>query len=180
MVQTALTLSDDQAEAWDTVSDLLGAAGVDMLGGTTLPPKDDPDSSVFVSATGQSGHPLSRYYDDLGQLWRRGDGRRSPCHDQRHAQVLDDQLLKRLKSRLDSSKKDPKDIDLKDDTDCTICFTDMDKETEALEDCGQCKKYFHHMCITAWKNHNPTCPLCRAPFSGGGKDALAKVGAIRI
>ena len=33
----------------------------------------DPDSSVFISATGQSGHFLSRHYDDLGQLWRRGE-----------------------------------------------------------------------------------------------------------
>jgi penicillin amidase len=33
----------------------------------------DPDSSIFVTATGQSGHPLSRHYDDLGQLWRRGE-----------------------------------------------------------------------------------------------------------
>ncbi len=33
----------------------------------------DPDSSVFISATGQSGHPLSRHYDDLGGLWRRGE-----------------------------------------------------------------------------------------------------------
>ncbi|RFU13913.1 penicillin acylase family protein [Rhodobacteraceae bacterium W635] len=33
----------------------------------------DPDSSVFVTATGQSGHPLSRYYDNLGALWRRGE-----------------------------------------------------------------------------------------------------------
>lgn len=33
----------------------------------------DPDSSVFVSSTGQSGHPLSRYYDNLGELWRRGE-----------------------------------------------------------------------------------------------------------
>jgi penicillin amidase len=33
----------------------------------------DPDSSVFIIATGQSGHPLSRHYDDLGALWRRGD-----------------------------------------------------------------------------------------------------------
>ena len=33
----------------------------------------DPDSSVFITATGQSGHPLSRYYDDLGELWRRGE-----------------------------------------------------------------------------------------------------------
>ena len=33
----------------------------------------DPDSSVFITATGQSGHPLSRYYDNLGGLWRRGE-----------------------------------------------------------------------------------------------------------
>ncbi|MCE5972208.1 penicillin acylase family protein [Sinirhodobacter sp. WL0062] len=33
----------------------------------------DPDSSVFVIATGQSGHPLSRHYDDLSVLWRRGE-----------------------------------------------------------------------------------------------------------
>ena len=33
----------------------------------------DPDSSVFVISTGQSGHPFSRYYDDLGELWRRGE-----------------------------------------------------------------------------------------------------------
>ncbi|MBF9031527.1 penicillin acylase family protein [Rhodobacterales bacterium HKCCE3408] len=33
----------------------------------------DPDSSVFVIATGQSGHPLSPHYDDLGELWRRGE-----------------------------------------------------------------------------------------------------------
>jgi len=33
----------------------------------------DPDSSVFIAATGQSGHFLSRYYDDLGELWRRGE-----------------------------------------------------------------------------------------------------------
>ncbi|TNJ41591.1 penicillin acylase family protein [Phaeobacter sp. B1627] len=33
----------------------------------------DPDSSVFIIATGQSGHFLSRYYDDMAQLWRRGE-----------------------------------------------------------------------------------------------------------
>ena len=33
----------------------------------------DPDSSVFIIATGQSGHPLSRYYDDLSVLWRSGE-----------------------------------------------------------------------------------------------------------
>jgi len=33
----------------------------------------DPDSSVFVIATGQSGHFLSAHYDDLARLWRRGE-----------------------------------------------------------------------------------------------------------
>lgn len=33
----------------------------------------DPDSSVFITSTGQSGHPLSRFYDDLGERWRRGE-----------------------------------------------------------------------------------------------------------
>ncbi|KNG95562.1 penicillin acylase family protein [Pseudaestuariivita atlantica] len=33
----------------------------------------DPDSSVFVTATGQSGHLFSRHYDDLSVLWRRGE-----------------------------------------------------------------------------------------------------------
>jgi penicillin amidase len=33
----------------------------------------DPDSSLFITSTGQSGHFLSRHYDDLGDLWRRGE-----------------------------------------------------------------------------------------------------------
>lgn len=33
----------------------------------------DPNSSIFVISTGQSGHFLSRHYDDLAQLWRRGE-----------------------------------------------------------------------------------------------------------
>ena len=33
----------------------------------------DPNSSQFVISTGQSGHPLSKHYDDLGELWRRGE-----------------------------------------------------------------------------------------------------------
>ncbi|WP_112322618.1 penicillin acylase family protein [Oceanibium sediminis] len=33
----------------------------------------DPDGSVFILSTGQSGHPLSRHYDDLALLWRRSE-----------------------------------------------------------------------------------------------------------
>lgn len=33
----------------------------------------DLDSSVYIIATGQSGHFLSRHYDDMSGLWRRGE-----------------------------------------------------------------------------------------------------------
>ncbi len=33
----------------------------------------DPDASVFVIATGESGHLLSRHYDNLSALWRRSE-----------------------------------------------------------------------------------------------------------
>ena len=33
----------------------------------------DLDRSVFVIATGQSGHILSRHYDDLAELWQAGE-----------------------------------------------------------------------------------------------------------
>lgn len=33
----------------------------------------DPDSSVFVISSGQSGHFLSRHYDDMSELWRRDE-----------------------------------------------------------------------------------------------------------
>ncbi len=33
----------------------------------------DPDGSVMMASTGQSGHPFSRWYDHLAVLWARGD-----------------------------------------------------------------------------------------------------------
>ncbi|MEL6679410.1 MAG: penicillin acylase family protein [Pseudomonadota bacterium] len=33
----------------------------------------DPEASRYIISTGQSGHPLSRHYDDLSVLWRRGE-----------------------------------------------------------------------------------------------------------
>ena len=34
---------------------------------------DNPDNSVYIAATGESGHLLSRYYDDLAVIWRRSE-----------------------------------------------------------------------------------------------------------
>ena len=36
----------------------------------TLIDFSDPESSLFIASTGQSGHPLSKHYDDLSKLWR--------------------------------------------------------------------------------------------------------------
>lgn len=99
--------------------------------------------------------------------------------------ILDDQLAKRLKSRMQKKdeSKEKEEIDLKDDTDCTICFTEMNKDTETLEGCQTCKKYFHFECISAWKKHNATCPLCRSKFAMGAgdpNDPLGKLQAIQI
>ena len=34
---------------------------------------NNPNSSLYIAATGQSGHLLSHYYDDLNEIWRRGE-----------------------------------------------------------------------------------------------------------
>jgi E3 ubiquitin-protein ligase DOA10 len=71
-----------------------------------------------------------------------------------------------LKARIAGVKPDEegKEIDLKDDKDCVICFTEMDQKEEVLEVCSTCKKYFHNQCIKQWRTHNNTCPLCRSEF----------------
>lgn len=95
--------------------------------------------------------------------------------------ILDEQLTERLKSRMQGDgKKDPSDIDLKDDTNCVVCFTDMEKETEDLEDCPRCKKYFHLECISQWKKHNSTCPLCRGQLARTSADPLGQLKDIKI
>ncbi|SLN26160.1 ATP-dependent DNA helicase [Pseudooctadecabacter jejudonensis] len=54
MALPAFTLSEDQADAWDTVSDLLQSVGVDLVEGTTLPPAEDPDNST-LAVLGKAG-----------------------------------------------------------------------------------------------------------------------------
>lgn len=34
---------------------------------------DNPNNAVYIAATGQSGHFLSRFYDDLSVIWRRSE-----------------------------------------------------------------------------------------------------------
>ncbi|XP_020227537.1 probable E3 ubiquitin-protein ligase RHA1A [Cajanus cajan] len=51
---------------------------------------------------------------------------------------------------------------------CAVCLSQFNKEDEVRE-LLNCYHVFHRECIDKWldhehENHNPTCPLCRAPL----------------
>lgn len=75
-----------------------------------------------------------------------------------------------------------REIDLKDDQDCVICFTEMNKTEESLADCSTCQKYFHSECLRRWRQLNNTCPLCRSEFKVKLEEAdpLSKFEELRI
>jgi len=51
---------------------------------------------------------------------------------------------------------------------CAVCLSQLEVEDEVRE-LMNCYHVFHRECIDRWlehehENHNPTCPLCRAPL----------------
>ena len=68
MSLTDAQFSEDQAEAYDQVSEALSQAGVDLLEGTTLPPEETEDGSV-LAVIGKAGSGktalLARLTQDL-------------------------------------------------------------------------------------------------------------------
>lgn len=68
MTLPAIQFSDDQADAYDSVSDLLAQAGVDLADETLLPPRDGAASSV-LAVLGKAGSGktllLAKLADDL-------------------------------------------------------------------------------------------------------------------
>lgn len=58
MTLPALTFSEDQAEAWDRVADMLAGAGVDLLEGTTLPMAEGKPQVLAVVGKAGSGKTL--------------------------------------------------------------------------------------------------------------------------
>ncbi|KAE9601555.1 putative transcription factor C2H2 family [Lupinus albus] len=56
-----------------------------------------------------------------------------------------------------------------DTTTCAVCLNQLNMEDEVRE-LMNCYHAFHKECIDTWldhdhdDNHNPTCPLCRAPL----------------
>ena len=53
-----ITYSDDQAEAYDAVADLLGRAGVDITSGDTMPLQEDRDQVMAIVGKAGSGKTL--------------------------------------------------------------------------------------------------------------------------
>lgn len=53
-----MQFSEDQAEAHDRISDVLGRAGVDLLGGTLMPPADGSNSLIAVLGKAGSGKTM--------------------------------------------------------------------------------------------------------------------------
>ena len=58
MTLPAVTFSDDQAEAWDRVADMLAEAGVHLSDGHTEPAHDGPGQVMAVMGKAGSGKTL--------------------------------------------------------------------------------------------------------------------------
>ncbi len=58
MTTPALQFSDDQAEAWDTLADVLAASGVNLTDALLTPPKGDSSSVMAVIGKAGSGKTL--------------------------------------------------------------------------------------------------------------------------
>lgn len=56
----------------------------------------------------------------------------------------------------------PKDEE-KEEEDCLICHTEMNKETEVK--ILKCTHMFHKKCIEDWFKRSPLCPYCRCDNS---------------
>lgn len=67
MSSTAITFSDDQAEAWDNVASVLRQSGVDLDDSLLMPPQSDTSSVMAVIGKAGSGKTmlLARLYEAL-------------------------------------------------------------------------------------------------------------------
>lgn len=67
MSSTAITFSDDQAEAWDNVASVLRQSGVDLDDSVLMPPQSDTSSVMAVIGKAGSGKTmlLARLYEAL-------------------------------------------------------------------------------------------------------------------
>ena len=57
---------------------------------------------------------------------------------------------------------------------CCVCFEDI----QSAQDCATCpqgckRSEFHSSCITAWLQHNQSCPLCRTRWTRKRSNAIA-------
>jgi len=58
MSQTPISYSEDQAQAYDTISEILRSAGVDLANGIVTPPREGKDNIAAVIGKAGSGKTL--------------------------------------------------------------------------------------------------------------------------
>jgi exodeoxyribonuclease-5 len=93
MTRTELTFSSDQAEAWDTITEALRGAGVDLVEGQLLPASDGKSSVMAVIGKAGSGKTmllaeLTRALRDAGVDLVSGDWEGRKRKDRRTLAIL--------------------------------------------------------------------------------------------
>lgn len=60
---------------------------------------------------------------------------------------------------------------------CTICYEELDAESQSLVSCTTtCHNWFHTECMSNWLSHgHSTCPLCRAEWTSAAVDTEEKI-----
>ncbi|MDO5620079.1 MAG: AAA family ATPase [Paracoccus sp. (in: a-proteobacteria)] len=90
---TALTLSSDQAEAWDALAETFAAAGIDLVAEEVMPPM--PGKGRVMAVTGKAGSGKTLLLAELTRALRAaglqlvtGDWESNAKHDRRSVAVL--------------------------------------------------------------------------------------------
>jgi hypothetical protein len=86
--------------------------------------------------------------------------------DENHFNIISEDLIERLKKRLNTdTKKNCKEENMNLE-DCPICFEKMEGNDDIYKCKNTCNNYFHYDCIKKWlyskSNEQSTCPLCRS------------------
>ncbi|CAA7028060.1 unnamed protein product [Microthlaspi erraticum] len=69
------------------------------------------------------------------------------------------EVLQRL---VKEQRVEPKDLDGKSETQCSICIVAFCKSRECIIELPECKHLFHEDCLFEWLARQNSCPLCRS------------------
>ncbi|CAA7028061.1 unnamed protein product [Microthlaspi erraticum] len=83
-------------------------------------------------------------------------------------------VLQRL---VEEQRVEPKDLEGKSETQCSICIVDFCESRECITELPECKHMFHENCLFEWFSCQSSCPLCRGvPYEGDGNKQSQRLG----